>query len=664
MKYFLVAALCLCSSILAVPLSAQDHPELRASLKSLQEKIENLTAAELKIEADGLTRSRRPRIADVEVYAKAVEWMLRHDEIYKPNYIDQAKAALDTGHQRADLFAEKKESWGTKPGKVIVGYYSEVDDSAQPYALTLPNGFSPDKPGRWPLHVVLHGRAGQMNEVNFISRHDNKPAPADTEWIQLDVFGRTNNGYRWSGETDVFEAMRDVQQRFRIDDKRITLHGFSMGGAGAWHLGLHYPSKWCSVGPGAGFVDTYKYQNIADKLPDYQHRTLGIYDAIDYSLNAFNVPVCTYGGEKDSQLVASTSTVEAAKKLGVDIELLIGAGMGHKFDPESRKKFMEFHIEKSKAGRPGFPGRKKLRFTTRTLKYNTCEWITIAGIIEQYAPTTVEGEIDYENQTVTITTENVSSLWVARGIGAEAITIDGSIVPLADAARNLLPDVLYMKTAKGWEVVSYDDTRVFQENKDPVKRHNLQGPIDDAFMSSFVCVRGTGKPWSQNQHDYAMFVLNRFENEFDKWLRGKIRIVDDIELTEEMMQKHHLILFGDPASNSILRDVLPGLPISWSEKSIIANGRTYDPNKQGVAMIYPNPLQANKYVVINSGHTFHEPQFKASNAQLYPRLGDFAIIDLSQQDGKYTEKVEFATIFNGGWQFPGSSSKNAAVNRE
>ncbi|MBD3676184.1 MAG: prolyl oligopeptidase family serine peptidase [Planctomycetaceae bacterium] len=661
MKYILLVVLMFGSLLAGPTLSAQDHPELRASLKSLQDKIARLTAEELKVEADGLSRSRRLRIADIEVYAKAVEWMLRHDEIYKPNYLDQAKAALETGHQRAEVFAKKKEAWGTTPGKVILGYYSEVDDSAQPYALTLPDGFSLDKPGRWPLHVVLHGRAGQMNEVNFISRHDHKSAPEEADWIQLDVFGRTNNAYRWSGETDVFEALRDVQRRFRIDDKRITLHGFSMGGAGAWHLGLHYPSKWCSVGPGAGFVDTYKYQNIEHKLPDYQDRTLGIYDAIDYALNAYDVPICTYGGEKDSQLVASTSTVDAAKELGVDIKLLIGAGMGHKFDPESRKKFMAFHIEKSKAGRPGFPGRKTLRFTTRTLKYNSCEWITIAGMIKQYAPTIVEGEIDYENETVRITTENVSSLWVARGIGAEAITIDGSIVPLADAARNLLPDVLYMKTAAGWEVVSYDDTRVFQENKIPVKRHDLQGPIDDAFMSSFVCVRGTGKPWSQNQHDYAMFVLDRFEQEFDKWLRGKIRIVNDTEVTEEMMEQHHLILFGDPASNSILRDVLPGLPISWSEKSIVADGQTFDPNKQGLAMIYPNPLQANKYIVINSGHTFHEEQFKASNAQLYPRLGDFAIVDLTKEDGSYSETIEHATIFNGGWQFPGSDSKTAAT---
>lgn len=632
--------------------SASEHPELESSLKSLQQKIADLTATELKIEEDGLTRSRRPRIADIEVYAKAVDWMLRHDEIYQPSYIEQARAALQTGHQRAAIFAEHKEQWGTQPGKNILGYYSEVDGSAQPYTLTLPSGFSKETPGRWPLHVVLHGRAGTMNEVNFISRHDKKEAKKDADWIQLDVFGRTNNAYRWSGETDVFEAIRDLRQRIRIDEKRITLRGFSMGGAGAWHLGLHYPSLWSSVGPGAGFVDTYQYQKIEQRLPETQHRTLGIYDAIDYALNAANVPICTYGGEKDAQLVASTSTVEAAEKLGVKIKLLIGPGMGHKFHPQSEEDFMVFHKAHSKTGRSAYPGLKKIRFITRTLKYNECDWLSIDGMIEQYAPTVVEGEISSEKGTVVLSTKNVSALRLSRGIAPQAI-IDGVTLPLAEAAQNLLPDVLYLKTGRGWSVVSYDDTRVFDENKDLLKRHGLQGPIDDAFMSSFLCVKGTGKPWSQTQHDYAMFVLERFEREFDKWLRGKIRIVKDTEVTEEMIQQHHLILFGDPGSNSILSKNLAGLPISWTKNEFQVDGKRYDPETHSIAMIYPNPEQPSKYIVINSGHTFHEAQFKASNAQLYPRLGDLAILDITKSAvGHYSEAIKYSNIFNAAWQFP------------
>jgi hypothetical protein len=43
-------------------------------------------------------------------------------------------------------------------------------------------------------------------------------------------------------------------------------------------------------------------------------------------------------------------------------------------------------------------------------------------------------------------------------------------------------------------------------------------------------------------------------------------------------------------------------------------------------LIAPNPLNPLRYVVFNSGHTFHEEEFKGTNALLYPRLGDYAMI--------------------------------------
>ena len=33
-------------------------------------------------------------------------------------------------------------------------------------------------------------------------------------------------------------------------------------------------------------------------------------------------------------------------------------------------------------------------------------------------------------------------------------------------------------------------------------------------------------------------------------------------------------------------------------------------------------------MVLNSGHTFHAAEFEGTNAQLYPRLGDYALLQL------------------------------------
>ena len=644
----LAVGVILLSSIIDGALFAQaPKPEeaeaLTASLKQLQqglESVRNDPAAE-------------NYLADVGVYAKAADWILRHNEFYKPEYVQQTEAALKTGMERAAflLLGKGRPSWDQTPGKKILGYQSAVDNSFQPYALTLPTDFDKKAERRWPLHVVLHGRGATLNEVNFIHQHDGKPAQPSADWIQLDVFGRTNNAYRFAGETDVFEAMADVRRRYRIDELRIVLHGYSMGGAGSWHLGLHYPSLWCSVGPGAGFVNFYKYQKVTEPLPPYQDKLLSIYNPIDYTSNAFNVPICTYGGENDEQLVASTEMVAKASELGLSIKMLIGPGVGHAFHPETQKEFMAFHAEKQKLGRLIYPENRSVKFTTHTVKYNNCDWVTIEEMIEPYAPATVDAEADDDGQMVKVTTKNVGVLALGRDLG-EKVMIDGDELPLANAAQGLLPNVYFELTVGHWIGLNYNQSLAFPKNTDLHKRHNVQGPIDDAFMQPFVCVRGTGTPWNEEHETWARWTLDRFDAEFDKWMRGRVIIVDDKDLTDEIRQTKNLILFGDPGSNSVMAEIVGRLPIQWSETELAVFGEKYDPSSHGLAMIYPNPMNPRKYIVLNSGHTFHAGDFEKSNAWLFPRLGDIAVQKFEKQPaGGYQETVVKADIFTNNWMF-------------
>lgn len=622
--------------------SAEVIAELQLALTDLQTKVDSFQADETLNRRDG-----KRHIADVAIFAKAVEWMLRHNEFPKKGYAEQAVNALKTGNQRAIELQAGQAPWELRTGTSVRGYISRIDGSVQPYAITLPEGVDPKSGVRWPVHVKLHGRANHMNEVNFIHRHEGKPLPKGQNWIQIDVYGRGNNAYRWAGETDVFEALSDVGRRFRLDNSRITLHGFSMGGAGAWHLGMHYPSMWSSVGPGAGFVDFYKYQNQKEQRPPWQHENLGIYDAIDYALNAANVPVCTYGGENDSQLVASTSMVEAAKALGVDIKLLVGPGMGHKFHPDSFKEFMEFHQQKSLQGTLRNQARSQIRFTTRTLKYNKCDWLTVEEVEAVYKPSTVEAKLTKRgNAEVSVT--NVAVFSVARDV-AQFIDIAGQLLPCYDAAEGLLPNVFYEKTSDGWQVLDYQDSMAFQDNNGVHKRRNLQGPIDDAFMESFVCVEGSGESNSELDQ-WASWTLGRFEREFDKWMRARIKLIDDTQ-ADSIDSNANLILFGSPASNAMIRKLLPGLPIKWSGGEITVGNQVFSTTDHAVSLIYPNPRNPRRYVVINSGHTFHEPDFNASNSWLFPRLGDIAIQKFTKNAaGGFDEETVWAANFNSGWK--------------
>ncbi|MCA9064544.1 MAG: prolyl oligopeptidase family serine peptidase, partial [Planctomycetaceae bacterium] len=558
-----VAAVLVSWSSLRVVLA--QHAPPADQLQLLQQETDHLGGLVESLRQDERFQNRdgAALVADVAVFHKAASWMLKYQEFPKADYEKQLRRTLQAGLSRAEhLSSTGTGGWVTKAGRTIRGYLSAVDGSVQPYALTLPGDFESASSKRYPLHLVLHGRANEMNEVNFIDRHEGKGAGAEQTWIQLDVYGRGSNAYRWAGEADVFEALQDVRRRFRIDEQRITLHGFSMGGAGAWHLGMHYPHLWSSVGPGAGFVDFYAYQKQTEQLPVWQHQTLGIYDAVDYALNAFNVPVCTYGGELDPQLAASTTMQQAAAADDVAIQVIIGPGMGHKFDPESQKQFMAFHLDHAKSGKLLPYQRRHIRFETRTLRYNQCDWLRIDEVNDVYEPSRVDAEITADGQ-VDVVTFNVNALRLAREAGDTAI-LDGTELPCRSAADGLLPDVWYVRSTDGWDVLSYDESLAFLENPQRRKRHGLQGPIDDAFLSSFVCVEGTQPAWSEAQHAWARWTLSRFTREFDSWMRGVVPVVKDDQVTEDMIAQSNLVLFGDPGSNLMIARILDQLPVTWT----------------------------------------------------------------------------------------------------
>ncbi len=125
-------------------------------------------------------------------------------------------------------------------------------------------------------------------------------------------------------------------------------------------------------------------------------------------------------------------------------------------------------------------------------------------------------------------------------------------------------------------------------------------------------------------------------------------------MTADDIAAYNLILFGDPSSNSLIKQVLPDLPLQWTEKEIVLAGKKYAAGEHVPALIYPSPLNAGRYVVLNSGHTFHASEFEKTNALLYPRLGDFAILKPNPtKNDKLANEVIDAGLFDDAWRIKG-----------
>lgn len=586
-------------SALALAQAPPPNPPAYIPTASEREAIVGRTTALGKEISLLRTAGRGPLLDDVEVYHKAAQWLLRYpEEFYNRSYAAQAVLVLDRGLARARMLERGESPWTHRTGRNARAYRSRVDGSLQPYHVVVPPGYDKSKPAR--LDVVLHGRGATLSEISFLHQAEAaKPGVTYSDRLELHVFGRTNNAYRWAGETDVFEALEAVRRHYRIDPARISLRGFSMGGAGTWHIGLHFPARWMGIEAGAGFNETRRYAKQTGLTPD-QEKLLHIYDVFEVALNAVNVPTVGYGGDQDPQLQASVNVQEQLKQEQVaagslQARFLVGPNIGHRFHPDSKRESDAFLD--SFAGKPR--RHDEIRFVTYTPRYGEAAWLRVESLEELYARAEVNAGRDG------VTTRNVARLGVER---AGPVVIDG---------QKFSGPGTFEKHEGRWRPARAAGL---------IKRAGLQGPIDDAFLDSFTVVKPSGTPFHAAPAAQASAALRRFEAEFAKWMRGDPAMSDDTAVTPARAAASNLVLEGDPQSNVYLRRILGRLPVRWDAETIAIAGRTFDARTHYLAMIYPNPASPGRYVVLNSGHTFGEREFRGTNALLYPRLGDWAVV--------------------------------------
>ena len=102
----------------------------------------------------------------------------------------------------------------------------------------------------------------------------------------------------------------------------------------------------------------------------------------------------------------------------------------------------------------------------------------------------------------------------------------------------------------------------------------------------------------------------------------------------------------------MLKKIADKLPVKWDAKNLVFAGQTYDATHTAPVLIFPNPLNPGKYVVLNSSVTFRE-QALLNNADQIPKLPDWAIVDLNTPpDAKWPGEVKAAGFFDEQWKAP------------
>ncbi len=616
-------------------------------LAKIKQKTEQIAALVGELKAKGAAAEL---VTDVEVFAHAGRMLLECPDMFtNQGAIDRAFTTLDQGIERARQLQAGKPQWN-EGKRQIHAYVSEIDGAVLPYGVALPDNYDPSKPTR--LYVWLHGRSNTMVETEFIHgfltrKGSGNPPVADQGQISLDCFGRINGaGWHWAGERDVFESIAAVKKRFNIDDKRIVIRGFSQGGEGAWHISLHHPDRFAAAEIGAGTVSHTAEQR--PELKPYQLATLRIWENIsEWALNIHNLPLAGHDGENDpgqleSSLRArrqleqegypSVGEPDYLRSQGAPGLWMVSKETGHGTSPLVRQRLDAFLKEWSDRGQTS---PDHIRFLTYTTRYNRSYWVSLDGLGRHYERAEIDASRSNGGASYDIATKNLTRLVLRETGRAREIKIDGQTLVVKPG-----PAIALERSAGKWVIAASDRGSALR------KTHALQGPIDDAFLDPFLIVRPTGQPWNAAVHEQALRTLARFDKMWGRFFRGHPFVKNDTEVTDADFAKYHVVLFGDPGSNRWIAKLDGKLPFTWSRDRVTLGGQSYAASENYPALIFPNPLQPTKYVVLNTGLTISDRGYNGDYGT--PEWGDYAIVKV--KPGEAVPEVVVAGLFDEQWR--------------
>ena len=584
---------------------------------------------------------------DIEIFTKAVELALLHREFYAPKDFDKADWALNEAQKRLDELTDGNPSWTRATGLVVRGHRSSIDRSAQPFGLVIPKDHDFSKP--CPLYIWLHGRGDKNTDLHFLHERATKVGQiAPPGAIVLHPFGRHCVGWKHAGEADVLEALTSVESQYQIDEDRIVSIGFSMGGAGAWHIGAHYADRFVAISPGAGFAETARYQRLTpDKYPPaYEQSLWGWYDTPCYVRNLFNTEVIAYSGELDKQIQAARVMEEAYKTEGRKLTHLIGPGVEHKYEPKTLEELLKRLNALVIEGRPKTP--TEVHLQTRTLRYRYMHWVEVLKLEEHWREARVDAQI-VDDRELRITTTNVTGLKLSpSGVKVQEVTVDGQQVELIPSHFGENGEITLLKIQDEWRHTTHAFAH-FPLNKNPFTK----GPIDDAFLTRFVVVLPSGKSRNKRFQAWMDFELAHFRDRWRALMRGELPTVRDTDFDFDAYDPGlNVVLWGDADSNAVIKKITADLPIRFQGSNWSFGGQTYEADGFVPAMVFPSPSRggAHNYIVLNSGLTFREGHDRTNSLQ-NAKLPDWAIIDITQPPDAFAPgRIHDAGFFDEEWK--------------
>ncbi len=527
-----------------------------------------------------------------------------------------------------------------KKGSFIRGYFSQIDNSFQYYQIYVPSTYDSKKP--IPVMLHLHGQYERdmpfmnSNEINWVDAVEKRESLGEKyRCIVVWPYGRGNALYSGVGQEDLPTILSELKEDYTIDTLKVCLVSYSKGATAALNNIMRFPDLYTAVAAIAPFTDYRINQSSNSEVPK-NHPYLFYLDAnnpIETAQNLKGKSVLLLHGldDKYSSIENSRSFYKKLKQYSVSVvykELPNSNHFNYFVDPEPMV-YQWLHELPQPEQSP------VTTYRTAQLKYHQAEGISIVQLDSVYRYGEITADI-LNDSAISVTAKNIIEyrLEPLRLIGGT--TQQGTIVtnnaPSFSGSFLSVPLI----TVNG----NVDDRPIRQE-----KTSTIEGPINHMYSSKFIVVYGVSGTRKENE-------INRreaesFAREWYKRFFTKVSVKSDAEVTDADIATAHLLLIGVPASNRLIKKILPSLPFSLTSNGLIVGKRTFRSSDAGIRAIYPNPMQPGKYVTVFTGVTSEAIQHSIERFGIEGWY-DIMVYDDRTEDDKLS--VNLVGFFNNNWK--------------
>jgi poly(3-hydroxybutyrate) depolymerase len=324
-------------ALLAALAAAQPAPERRPDAGAPADAVATLRASARAAIDRARARAAAGSAVVKEITLPSIERLVqdadeRAARVTKPER-DAAfvRQNLETARAYADRVAAGEDPYRGATGVIVKAYRADWDGTLQPYALYVPRDYKPGGKHAWPLIVALHGAlSDHRHNLRRVFGLDNRRGETDAEASRNELplpdvpalvvspYARGEiMGYDGLGGDDVMRVIADVRRAYDVDPDRISITGLSMGGGGAWQLGLRHPELFAAIAPVCAVADLTRWIQPQD-AGFYDVAALAAESPLALADKAVGREVFIFHGAKDTvvPVVQSQRMVERYRALG------------------------------------------------------------------------------------------------------------------------------------------------------------------------------------------------------------------------------------------------------------------------------------------------------------------------------------------------------------